>query len=37
MRAYGGAVNQAFETLDLENETKLKAAKVVVAFANVEE
>ena len=37
MRAYGGAVNQAFETLDLENETKLKAAKVIVAFANVEE
>ena len=25
------------ETLDLENDTQLKAAKVVVAFANVEE
>ena len=36
MRAYGGAVSLAFETLDLESETKLKAAKIVVAFANVE-
>ena len=37
MRAYGGAVSLAFETLALENDTQLKAAKVVVAFANVEE
>ena len=37
MRAYGGAVSLAFETLDLENDTQLKAAKVVAAASQMEE